>query len=760
MISLKIISSTFICGGIQNAISPEPVNALESTLESPPYEHHPRLLSLMLRRLPALPRRIATHTRHRATRYPHHRAGLLGRDQPPNWDEAGRRPYFTTVRRYETQEIGTSEGSIRDNNTPARIPTFVTEWTRNLPTVCPGCGAHSQTVDPQSPGFYNAKRAQKAAEKEQARTDADNVFNAALQAGELSSSQPQHESKPIQRGMSSRATNPQCDRCIDLHHQSRGQSTIHPSMQSIQAIIEESPHKHNHIYHVLDAADFPMSLIPNLQSALDLPRLRTKNRRSKSIRFLKGRVAEVSFIITRSDLLAPKKEQVDTLMPYLQEVLRDALGRTGKRVRLGNVRCVSAKRGWWTRTVKEEIWGKGGAGWMVGKVNVGKSALFEVVFPKGRNQLPDATMDESGAVEKGQVQSLPSTANFAGELSEGNEALKTEQDALQETELQLNGKNEEDPDDEPFDEDVDASLLPPAQPETQYPNMPLVSSLPGTTASPIRIPFGNGKGELIDLPGVERSNLETHVKPEHHKDLIMKSRIVPDQHNIRPGQSLLLGGLIRISHTGGSETPSILAYPFVPPALNPHVTGTHKAIAIQTGVHSASSHGREGEVYTGTVPSIARDDTATKHQIQRAGTFPLEWDVTKKRSGPLTDPAAGKQKTANLPFVVYSADILIESVGWVELVCQVRRRRRQPATEDALSSLYDGMDADQNQQEPRGFPEVEVFSPEGKFVAVRRPMNAWTLGGQKKPAARERHARPRQSISLQKRKEGGRKEKR
>ncbi|KAI7516218.1 hypothetical protein KC317_g23526, partial [Hortaea werneckii] len=192
-------------------------------------------------------------------------------------------------------------------------------------------------------------------------------------------------------------------------------------------------------------------------------------------------------------------------------------------------------------------------------------------------------------------------------------------------------------------------------------------------------------------------------------------------------------------------------------ALTPHVTGTHKAIAIQTGVHSASSHGREGEAYTGTVSSIATD--ASKTQIQSAGTFPLEWDVTKKRSGPLTDPAAGKQKTANLPFVVYSADILIESVGWVELVCQVRRRRKHPATEDALSSLDDRMDADQNQEEPRGFPEVEVFSPEGKYVAVRRPMNAWMLGGQKKVAVRERQARGRQSISLLKRKEGGSRQK-
>ena len=36
--------------------------------------------------------------------------------------------------------------------------------------------------------------------------------------------------------------------------------------------------------------------------------------------------------------------------------------------------------------MKEDIYRQGGAAWMVGKANVGKSALFEVVFPKGRGQ--------------------------------------------------------------------------------------------------------------------------------------------------------------------------------------------------------------------------------------------------------------------------------------------------------------------------------------------------------------------------------------
>ncbi|KAF2479031.1 hypothetical protein BDY17DRAFT_231910, partial [Neohortaea acidophila] len=488
---------------------------------------------------------------------------------------------------------------------------------KNLPLCCPGCGAPSQTVDSDAPGYYGSRRATKAPRATIARKREDEIFENALNLGVLGDQVPavpsgDEAAKTVEKA-------PICDRCHFLLYQSRGQSIVHPSMQSIQQTIEQSPHKHNHIYHVLDAADFPMSLIPNLQHALRLPRMRTLNRRSKTVSYIRGRTAEVSFVITRSDLLAPKKEQVDSLLPYLREVLRDALRGVGKDVRLGNVRLVSAYRGWWTRTVKEDIWTRGGAGWMVGKVNVGKSALYEVVFPKARNEVE---------------------TNINRMRHQQNQALANVV----------------------LDEDEHSSLLPPAQPETPYPHMPIVSALPGTTASPIRIPFGNGRGELIDLPGVHRSSLESYVKPDHRKALMMKTRVVPEQHTIKPGQSLLIGGLVRI--TPKTHDHVVLAYPFVP--LEPHVTSTDKAVAIQTGLYE------NGEPYSGTVESIITD--SARNDIRSAGTVRLQWDVTKARSGPLTHKAAGKMKAANLPFTIYSADILIEGVGWVELTCQVRSR--------------------------------------------------------------------------------------
>ena len=510
---------------------------------------------------------------------------------------------------------------------------------------------------------------------------------------------------------------PVCDRCHNLLHHSSGTSIIHPSIESIEQTIAESPYKQNHIYHVLDAADFPMSLIPNLQYRLSLTPMRTQNRRSKHRQWHRGRIAEVSFIITRADLLAPQKEQADSLMPYLVEVLRNAMGRSSEKLRLGNVRCVSAKRGWWTKHVKEAIWNRGGAGWMVGKVNVGKSNLFEVVFPKGRSTDVDIEQLRREA-SQGSIQGAEEVAGF---IKSSNDS--TNQKFSDELTEQSEGLARD---------EMGGELLPPAQVETPYPTMPIISALPGTTASPIRVPFGKGKGELIDLPGLERSTLDRYVRQEHKHEIIMTHRVVPEQQSIKSGQSLLLGGLIRIT----PKTPDLvfLAYAFLP--MEPHLTSTEKAAAIQTG-----------ERPTGVIK--IGEDFAEK-TIASAGVFELKWDVTKRRAGPLTSSSAVKLKPEQLPFVIYAADILIEGCGWVEVVAQVRKRRRpvaeQPLKSDEEAGVYHPIQNLQSDEHPdSNFPAVEVFSPEGRFIGVRPPMNGWLLNKRPDPA-HARKSRPRRSM--------------
>jgi hypothetical protein len=653
---------------------------------------------------------------------------------------------------------------------------------RSLPRACPGCGAPTQITDKKEAGYYNVEsnsiRAYCNPIKQKEVTREDDIYAKALEAA---SPELLEELRVENEGNEEPNTDispeiPICDRCHKLLHHRVGSPIHHPTIESIQQTIAESPHRRNHIYHVVDAADFPLSIIPFLQSSLRIPKLRTQNRRAKHKGWVANdRIAEVSFIITRADLLAPKKEQVDVLMPYIRDVLRDALGRQNANARLGNVRLVSAKRGWWTKQVKEDIWERGGAGWMVGKVNVGKSNLFEAVFPKGRGaDYQDVRKVRSVAereVMLADAKSMEELSRIQDQLAEEDREIERHnsrpQGHLHQPPAEL---EEEDEEEDPY------ALLPPAQPYAPYPVLPVVSSLPGTTASPIRIPFGRNRGELIDLPGLARTSpgLETFVQPASHDDLVMNTRINSDRYTLKPGQSLILGGgLIRI--TPITEDLVFLIHAFVP--LHPHITRTEKAMDYQS-----QTSDRTLQVAPILAPNVG-------DKMNSAGRFQLKWDVTKTLAGPVTSPMAGKMKTENLPFRVWGADILIEGVGWLEISAQTRRPqgwkpsglfKKDPnqAKFDRISSLQASSDrktrkfAAISRAESEGrdiqevleeefyeedeqqkleewqdeYPEVEVFSPLGKFVGMRRPMCASVVMGPKQISSRERKVRPRRSM--------------
>ncbi|KAI0539346.1 hypothetical protein GGR58DRAFT_464706 [Xylaria digitata] len=617
---------------------------------------------------------------------------------------------------------------------------------RALPRQCRGCGALSQTTHPNQPGYFdlgrNAVKKYLGVDGPSIRSRSeDKIFEDALRQLDvkelekqgvdvqaLAISLPPSDAKP-----QAPPKKPLCDRCHFLLHNHTGESIYHPSIESIYDTLLESPYKYNHVYHVLDAADFPMSLLPKISQLLDTMPLRSKNRRSRAGRFYHSQKTEISFVITRADLLAPTKPQVDTLFPYLREVLREALGRFGGSVRLGNLRAVSAKRSWWTKELKEDIWKRGGGGWMLGKANVGKSQLFEAVFPKGRMDWDPSKHQITVDMEaKAKETSTSPVKQDIQDDARPDHTSPTQDDLLDEY-----------------------SLLPPAPRETQYPEMPLVSDLPGTTASPIRVPFGNGRGELIDLPGLERTGLEHHVRKEHRLSLLMQSRIVPEQMTLKQGQSLLLGGFIRI--TPREPAPIMLTYAFTP--IQPHVCRTDKAIGIQN---------QTGEV---NVENIALLGTGEKTEL--AGSYELKWDVTKQRTGPLTRKSAIGLDVERLPYCVLSTDILIEGVGWVEIVAQVRTKdlfmpkAPLPTTETGSDTELNTLSAmerlealgesenkkrlplpsateQQGEGEPN-WPIVDVYSPEGKFISCRKPMNGWMLN-KPRVTAESRKSRPRKSM--------------
>ncbi|KAJ6090207.1 hypothetical protein N7486_009022 [Penicillium sp. IBT 16267x] len=605
------------------------------------------------------------------------------------------------------------------------------ELAEALPVCCPGCGAFTQTIEPEEPGYYGGNRKQTrkllashkgTADKETAASEATEPTDVAedvdIEKKAVSSPLPEQTGaaeestapmptqgalleknvsvsenisvsdnipvsddifvsddapvSPSIQALESPDRNIQvCDRCHDLIHHNKAVSSPKPTILSIREYINESPYKHNRVYHILDAADFPMSLVPRIHWALFAQEQRSRNRRSPTEKYHHGqKMPTISFIITRSDLLAATKEQVDSKMEYVRSILRNALGRAGKDVRLGNVHMISAHRGWWTKQVKEEIREHGGGIWVVGKANVGKSSFIEACFPKDSRRLE----------------------SMAEWIEKREKEISTQRQAT------------------PVNPD---SLLPPAPREDIYPVLPVVSSLPGTTVSPIRIPFGRGRGEMIDLPGMERSELEDHVRDEHKRDLIMTKRVKPERCTLKPGQSLLLGGgLIRISAVNPEDT--VMAATFVP--IESHVTNTAKAIEIQT----------EQQPYRGKVLMVE----GTGSTIASAGKFDLQWDITASNL-PTSVAKAVKDKGIPVPYLPYrvmAADILIEGCGWIEVSIQVRNKRG-------------------SENEPSTYPQVEVFSPKGEYIGGRRPIECWNFMAEKIKVDKRKRPRTRHRYS-------------
>ncbi|RAL09641.1 uncharacterized protein BO97DRAFT_395961 [Aspergillus homomorphus CBS 101889] len=617
--------------------------------------------------------------------------------------------------------------------TPSISPSISTDL---LPICCPGCGAYAQTVEPSEPGYYSRTRKQtrklhKKAQRQLEGQEADGVEEgdvsrlkaegdqAVERIQQYITTETAQWGKPLSRPgkllqeaadtagkyLAKTQTPIQiCDRCHDLIHHNEAVPAVSPTIDSIRAYLDESPHKENHVYLLVDAADFPMSFIDNIHEALNIMSPRSKNRRSATQEYRSSKkLPTLSIVITRSDLLAPTKEQVDSKMQYVRDMLRTRLGLS-QGFRLGNVHMISAHRGWWTKDVKEEIRNHVGGVWVVGKANVGKSSFIEACFPKDTKNLEKIA------------------------------------DLVEQREKESRLLNHVDP--APVDTD---GLLPPAPREEMFPVLPIVSSLAGTTVSPIRIPFGRGRGEMIDLPGLERGDLSQYVLPEHRRGLIMTKRSAFQRLTVKPGQSLLLGGgLVRITPVNPEDV--ILAACFVP--LATHVTRTEKAIEMQRGERALPGD-----------PFLREDALQT---IASAGRINLQWDVTQSHLPHSLARAVAEKRIKNpkVPYRVLATDLLIEGCGWIELTMQTRTKQRDAHALN-LDEFNEDLDDDDFVRESQedddvdaglftSHPQVEVFSPHGRHIGSRAPLECWKYIAEKKAADKRVHgARGRQNISRQ-----------
>ncbi|KAK6504884.1 hypothetical protein TWF481_006819 [Arthrobotrys musiformis] len=425
---------------------------------------------------------------------------------------------------------------------------------------------------------------------------------------------PQHKELEIRRRARHTIL---CSRCRTLlHYQNTTVQGPDATFAQAAEVIAKSPFKRVHVYHVIDAADFPMSVLPNTRKALLAGLNDLKDGKKKDL--------SLSFVITRADLLMPTEQKVTSLMTYIRRVLSNYLGDADKEKTLKDLKLVSAKNNWTTERLKDEIRGRKGAVVFIGKTNVGKSRLYEAVFPKrGKKDLE---------AKKGFGR---------GDLEEMADMLEDDFGPY----IQ-NGRR------------------------VKYPEMPLASKVPGTTVGPISIDFAAGRGQLIDLPGFSRGGLMKYLKQDYVKQTVMVDRVNPERYIVPPEKEFLLGGLVRVRPLqpakGRPVTLEIAVFSNVPG----HVTRGDKVEGF-LNPESESEGAKRDFIWA---------KKAALESFKSAGIFKLADDVTKRKSGPLVE-GMGEDNFKNVSFRIYATDIVVEGFGWLEISAQVGKDDPHPEIE-------------------------------------------------------------------------------
>ncbi|KAG0638931.1 hypothetical protein HOY80DRAFT_965712 [Tuber brumale] len=593
-----------------------------------------------------------------------------------------------------------------------------------IPDYCPGCGAPSQRQNPNLPGHYSGlTRRQRFGDltiKSQKQHREENIFYDTLerlrsQQGPKVLSQELREfietTADVGGGEESNIPPLVCGRChgIRYHHRA-SELPAYPTLHTLTNLMQNSPHTNNHIYHLIDAADLPISLQPGLREHLyqNLPKP------------LQHRLT-ISYVVTRADILMASQRQIWSLMTYIKKRIKDALPEDEKvESVVDKIHVISVRNGWGVGRVKDEIRSRTGGVWIIGGINVGKSRFVKEMWPEGGESRP-VTREE--AEEYG---ILPEDG--------GDTGVKAVEEKV-EKEQRKGG----------YDYYFDPLNI-----------APTVSDVPGTTAAPIKIAYrvsGGGRrgwGEMIDLPGFERwvgygkNGLLKYVRPELQTAVAMDKLVKGKQYTITAGQSMILGGLILITpRISGRSGLVVLATPFT--NLPVHIASTYKSLKwLENPEPESVDHlyypapttaplpeslvpGKPPKWPKSSTPSLPppaglplpHHDKITSApdykgspprpeepfippllppHFASAGIIQITDDVTLQRN-----PRLSARELNGLPYVILGRDVLLDGIGWVELNIQMSKNQ------------HFRMD---------GKVEVEVFTPEGRGMGSRVSMGA------------------------------------
>ncbi|KAH8146365.1 uncharacterized protein LAJ45_09558 [Morchella importuna] len=208
-------------------------------------------------------------------------------------------PATVTIPSPEESRSTATSTAAAEESAPSTTPADDATATPNTadpppfvpPPFCPGCGAPSQQTSPTLPGYYHPRRPKSERFttpniKTQRKQREDEIYRAALDrlAASLDpTNAPLHQTPPILDTSPPPPPPPpripRCARCHAMqHHNTAPPLPSYPTLETLTGLLAASRHRRNHIYHLIDAADLPMSLQPDLRSHLwaNLPRAVTR----------------------------------------------------------------------------------------------------------------------------------------------------------------------------------------------------------------------------------------------------------------------------------------------------------------------------------------------------------------------------------------------------------------------------------------------------------------------------------------------------
>ena len=385
------------------------------------------------------------------------------------------------------------------------------------------------------------------------------------------------------------ATNPVCQRCFQLRHYSSALSVAVPESEYLHSL-QTLKDKRALILLMLDVTDFPGSLFPNLSSLI-----RPGN--------------PVIVVANKVDLL-PSGSEVDKrrLEKHLREV---AIGGSLHGCHLERVMFISAKQGTGVDVLTQTIvtsWGNRGDVFLLGCTNVGKSTLFnrllvslcgarpghwspanEMTAPSATiSQWPGTTLDllRFPIMSVGKRKRLIVQARKKGLYITpfGEEKIdyftnwtfsstRPTQDVAGK-DLQFDDSESEI--DEVLEEVGLKKLRKTTQPSDNQSSFIGSDSDNRVTRSATR---PQHRFWLHDTPGAINSSQLINLLTQEELKLCLPQRpLVPRTFILKPGQTMLLGGLARMDYTEGSVSAYFSV--FASAGIPVHVTQIDKAEMI------------------------------------------------------------------------------------------------------------------------------------------------------------------------------------